>query len=110
VWCPRQESNLYHSLRRGEFYPLNYGGQGQDCNGPESLKRGGEPVEGGDEWGWNSVRDSQGLAVQQEVLHVIQGFLYTSPLEKQFEAVQILAVNQKRSRAIDTFGHARFQL
>ena len=25
-WCPRQESNLYHSLRRGEFYPLNYGG------------------------------------------------------------------------------------
>jgi hypothetical protein len=26
VWCPRQESNLYHSLRRGEFYPLNYGG------------------------------------------------------------------------------------
>lgn len=27
MWCPRQESNLYHSLRRGEFYPLNYGGQ-----------------------------------------------------------------------------------
>ena len=26
TWCPRQESNLYHSLRRGEFYPLNYGG------------------------------------------------------------------------------------
>ncbi len=31
LWCPRQESNLYHSLRRGEFYPLNYGGSGEDC-------------------------------------------------------------------------------
>ena len=24
-WCPRQESNLYLPLRRGPFYPLNYG-------------------------------------------------------------------------------------
>src|SRR5437899_6962663 len=23
-WCPRQESNLYLSLRRTPFYPLNY--------------------------------------------------------------------------------------
>lgn len=25
VWCARQESNLYHGLRRPAFYPLNYG-------------------------------------------------------------------------------------
>ncbi len=28
-WCLQQESNLHHSLRRGEFYPLNYGGSQQ---------------------------------------------------------------------------------
>jgi len=40
LWCPRQESNLYHSLRRGEFYPLNYGGQVADCNGLVSTRTG----------------------------------------------------------------------
>lgn len=25
VWCDQQESNLYLSLRRTLFYPLNYG-------------------------------------------------------------------------------------
>lgn len=25
-WSPRQESNLYLTLRRGPFYPLNYRG------------------------------------------------------------------------------------
>ena len=24
-WCPQQESNLHLPLRRGPFYPLNYG-------------------------------------------------------------------------------------
>lgn len=24
VWCPHQESNLDHRLRRSVFYPLNY--------------------------------------------------------------------------------------
>ncbi len=28
MWCPRQESNLYLPLRRGPFYPLNYGDSG----------------------------------------------------------------------------------
>ena len=27
-WCPRQESNLYLSLRRTPFYPLNYEDEG----------------------------------------------------------------------------------
>ena len=25
TWCPREESNLYHKLRKLAFYPLNYG-------------------------------------------------------------------------------------
>ena len=29
-WCPRQESNLHHKLRKLAFYPLNY-------EGPTSL-------------------------------------------------------------------------
>lgn len=24
IWFPRQESNLYHSIRSATFYPLNY--------------------------------------------------------------------------------------
>src|SRR3989338_6224523 len=27
-WCPRQESNLDHELRKLAFYPLNYRGRG----------------------------------------------------------------------------------
>lgn len=26
TWCPRQESNLHHKLRKLAFYPLNYEG------------------------------------------------------------------------------------
>jgi hypothetical protein len=26
VWCPRQDSNLRHRLRRPVLYPLSYGG------------------------------------------------------------------------------------
>jgi hypothetical protein len=25
-WCPRQDSNLRHRLRRAVLYPLSYGG------------------------------------------------------------------------------------
>ena len=31
VWRPRQESNLDLPLRRGLFYPLDYGAAGPDC-------------------------------------------------------------------------------
>ena len=26
AWCPRQDSNLRHRLRRAVLYPLSYGG------------------------------------------------------------------------------------
>jgi hypothetical protein len=29
VWCPRQDSNLRHRLRRAVLYPLSYGGWGR---------------------------------------------------------------------------------
>jgi hypothetical protein len=30
VWCPRQDSNLRHRLRRAVLYPLSYGGSGTE--------------------------------------------------------------------------------
>jgi hypothetical protein len=37
-WCPRQESNLYLSLRRTPFYPLNYEDEGA-CDFTSSVSR-----------------------------------------------------------------------
>jgi hypothetical protein len=33
LWSPRQESNLYLTLRRHPFYPLNYEELSGDCSG-----------------------------------------------------------------------------
>src|SRR5204862_437089 len=46
-WCPRQDSNLRHRLRRAVLYPLSYGGsrslpktsRGPTCTAPR-LPRG----------------------------------------------------------------------
>lgn len=45
-WRPRQESNLYLALRRRSFYPLNYGGEDDDCTGHRVCQlRTASPVE-----------------------------------------------------------------
>ena len=62
------------------------------------------------ELGGTSTVALKGLAVQEQVLHVIQGFMHTAALEKQFQSLQILAENQKRCGAINAFGHACFEL
>ena len=53
---------------------------------------------------------SKWLAVEKQVLHIGQGVHHTTTLEEQLEVLPILAVNQKRGRAINAFGHTRFEL
>ena len=57
-----------------------------------------------------SVAASKRLAVQQQVLHIGQGVHHTTALKEQLEVLPVLAVNQKRCRAVNACGHARFEL
>ena len=58
----------------------------------------------------SSVAASKRLAVQQQVLHIGQGVHHTTALKEQLEALPVLAVKQKRCRAVNACGHARFEL
>ena len=58
----------------------------------------------------SSVAASKRLAVQQQVLHIVQGVHHTTALKEQLEVLPILAVHQKRCRAVNACGHACFEL